>query len=471
MKIEIVAGAPSGVDLARFHRQGTFRQAGVKPVEFSGKKLTRLMLREGSRRVLHVGLGEGTGVATNLLRQAAGLAVKTLLKAGAEEVALELGPHAAEAQAFVEGALLGAYKFEEFRLPSDRRPNALKRLLLVAARPELGPIRPLAQRGRILAEATNYVREIGNQPGNVVTPADLARRARALAATWKMTCRVWDESALRREGFGGIVAVGQGSVNPPRLIVLEYRGGRRGAPPVALVGKAITFDSGGLSIKPWDRMDEMKFDKMGGCAVLGILRAAAELKLPCNLVGIIASAENMPSANAYRPGDLIRTWDGKVIEVLNTDAEGRVVLSDALGYAVKTYQPSLLIDMATLTGACVVALGASRAGLFTENESLRRRFWELGTRTGDLVWPLPMAEEFEEQIKSEIAVVKNSAGREGAACTAATFLRHWVGKTPWIHLDIAGPAWITKERPHLEPGATGFGVRLITEYLREQKGH
>lgn len=400
------------------------------------------------------------------MRQAAGMAVLSLLKIGAKEVAMELGNLSAYGQAVVEGAVVAGYKFETFRPAASRRKNALVKLSLVTQKADVPKVKASARVGQVLGEATNLTREVGNQPGNRITPATLAAQAQTLASKLKLKCRVWDEPALHRAGFGGILAVGKGSANPPRLIVMEWRGGRKTETPFAVVGKAITFDSGGISLKPGARMDEMKFDKMGGCAVLGIMQAAARLRLPINLVGVIVSAENMPGSRAYRPGDLVETWDGKVIEVLNTDAEGRVVLADALAYVRETYKPRLMIDLATLTGACVVALGTGRAGLFTQDKRTRDQLWELGERTGDLVWPLPMGEEYTEAIKSEIALVKNAGGREGGACTAASFLSHWVEKTPWVHLDIAGTGWITKALPHLEAGATGFGVRLVTEFLR-----
>jgi leucyl aminopeptidase len=281
-----------------------------------------------------------------------------------------------------------------------------------------------------------------------------------------MTCRVWDEAALKKEKFGGILAVGQGSANPPRMIALEYKGGRKDARPIVLVGKAITFDTGGISIKPADKMDEMKFDKMGGCAVLGAMKAIAALKLPFPVVGLIASAENMPGSRAYRPGDIVTSYDGKTIEVLNTDAEGRVVLADALAYARLHYKPRYMVDFATLTGACVIALGPHRAGLFTGDATLRQEIMKAGRSTGDQVWELPLGDEYDEMIRSDVALVKNTGGREGGASTAASFLKAWVEDVPWAHLDIAGTAWTTRDLPHLEKGATGFGVRLIVEALQ-----
>ena len=454
------------VDLVAFR----FKEDGLIPTiaeaEFSGGRNALCLIREKGRRVLHVGLGPKDRFGPDTLRQAAGVAAKALLRIGASRVAFDTRRFASNAQAIVEGAVLASYRFDDFKAPSARRSHSLQAVWLWVGQKDLRSVSSAAEAGLILAEATNLTRHVGNQPPNIMTPAVLATDAAKLARRLGVRCRVWDERALRKEGFGGLIAVGQGSANPPRLIQLEVPGPSRKAPTVVVVGKAITFDTGGISIKPADRMEEMKWDKMGGCAVLGIVQAVRKLKLPIHLVGLIASAENMPSATAYRPSDLIRTWDGKVIEVLNTDAEGRVVLADALAYARETFKPSLMIDLATLTGACVVALGGKRAGLFTDDLTLRAQLHEVGESTGDRVWPLPMGEEYDEQIRSDAGLVKNTGGREGGACTAASFLRHWAGDCRWAHLDIAGPAMGGKDLPHLEKGATGFGVRLVTEFLR-----
>jgi len=260
--------------------------------------------------------------------------------------------------------------------------------------------------------------------------------------------------------------VGQGSVNPPRFIVLEYRGAGKRETPIALVGKAVTFDTGGISLKPGAQMDEMKWDKMGGLVVLGIMLAAAELKLPLNLIGLIPSAENMPGPEAYRPGDIITTLDGKTIEVLNTDAEGRIILADALAYARLTYKPSAIIEYSTLTGACIMALGHQRAGLFTSEEKLRDALFAAGNITGERVWPMPIDGEYKENVLSEIATAKNTSFREGSACSSASFVKLWAEEIPFVHIDIAGTAWTTKPPAHLEGGATGFGIRLTLQALR-----
>jgi leucyl aminopeptidase len=301
----------------------------------------------------------------------------------------------------------------------------------------------------------------------MVTPAVLAEKAEELAKGRALTVKVWNERHLKRDGFGGILGVGQGSTqHPPRLIVIEYRGGTKREAPLALVGKAITFDTGGISIKPSAAMDEMKYDKMGGLAVLGMMLAIADLKLPVNVVGLIPSAENMPGPEAYRPGDILTTRDGKTIEVLNTDAEGRIILADAIAHARLEYEPKAIIDFATLTGAVILALGHRRAGMFTSDEKLRDALLAASKASGEQVWWMPVDDEFKENVASEIATVKNSTFREGSACSAASFVKTWAEEIPFVHVDIAGTAWTTKPPSYLEGGATGFGIRLIVAALK-----
>jgi leucyl aminopeptidase len=465
-RIVVTQTASPGVDLVLFHTRGSFSRPGISKAEFDGEWLSTLLLHEKGTRQLHVGLGEAARVHSDTWRQAAGVAARTLVRRGGEHLALDITGNPDAAQAVVEGALLGAFKFETFRMPESRRKHRLKTLTLLADKRDILAARAGAGAGFRIAGAVNLTREIGNTPPNVITPAALAARAVSLARELRLNCRIWDERALQRGGFGGILAVGQGSINPPRFVVISPRQRLLKAPTIAVIGKAITFDSGGISIKPADRMEEMKWDKMGGCAVLGVVRAVTQLKLPVNLFGIIASAENLPGPRAYRPSDIVTTWDGKTIEVLNTDAEGRVVLADALAYARVTIRPDLMLDMATLTGACVVALGTRRGGVFATDAELGNALVAAGESTGDRLWPMPMGEEYEDQIKSDVALVKNTGGREGGACTAASFLKQWAADVRWAHLDIAGPAYTTKELPHIEKGATGFGVRLITEFLR-----
>jgi leucyl aminopeptidase len=269
--------------------------------------------------------------------------------------------------------------------------------------------------------------------------------------------------------MGALLGVAQGSTEPPKLIVLEHRPAdvaSDGTAPVVLVGKGITFDSGGLSIKPADAMEEMKFDKCGGCAVIGAMEAVARLALPIHVVGIVPAAENLPSGTAQRPGDVRRALDGQTIEIINTDAEGRLILADALAYAVSRWKPRAVVDLATLTGAIVVALGGVHAGLFANDEALAGELRCAAAGTGERLWPMPLDDDYDERIKSAVADVKNTGGRPAGAVTAARFLLKFVKDAPWAHVDIAGTAWTTEERPYLLKGATGYGVRLLVEWLR-----
>jgi leucyl aminopeptidase len=467
MKVDVRSSAQGTTDLVRFFVKGTAQPAGVPPEEFDGAASSLVLLREKNQRTLIVGLGERGKIETDTIRRAAGAAIKHLLKLGATDIALELGAQAEHALAAVEGAILASYKFVGFgKDPSKKTHAILQRLQVLVREHELIAARAQAREAEIVATISNTIRDLGNLPGNMMTPAILAAKAQELAKGRDLTVKVWNERQLARDGFGGILAVGQGSVHPPRLIVLEYNGAGRRETPVALVGKAVTFDTGGISIKPGAAMDEMKWDKMGGMAVLGLMLAAADLKLPINLVGLIPSAENMPGPEAYRPGDIITTRDGKTIEVLNTDAEGRIILVDAIAHARLTYKPSAILEYSTLTGACIMALGHRRAGLFTAEEKWRDAFVAAGKKTGELVWPLPIDDEYRENVLSEIATAKNTSFREGSACSSASFIKLWAEQIPFVHLDIAGTAWTTKPPAHLEGGATGFGLRLTLDVLR-----
>ncbi|HVM63075.1 MAG TPA: leucyl aminopeptidase [Verrucomicrobiae bacterium] len=446
----------------------------VGPKEFRGAERQLCLLHTAGKlpahRVLLVGLGNRDGYTPETLRRAMGLATKKLRDLGIERAAVQVpGDADASVRAIVEAAILAAYQFRQFKDSDDDATELKTFTLCLPARADLKAARTAVTEAQIVAEATNYARGIGNLPGNVVTPRVMADYARALAEESGLVCTVLARQELEKGGFGGLLAVGGGSANEPHLIVLEYYGSND-APTIALVGKAITFDSGGISIKPSDKMDEMKFDKCGGVAVLAILKAVARLKLPLNIIGVISSAENMPSSTSYRPGDIVTSYRGPdqrgvTIEVLNTDAEGRVVLGDALAYA-RERGAKTIIDFATLTGACVVALGNFAAGLLGNDDALQEKIRASAERTGDKVWPLPLWQEYKDKIKSDVADIKNTGGRYGGAITAAAFLAKYVGDTPWAHLDIAGTAWTTEELPYLTKGATGFGVRLVVDLLR-----
>ena len=464
-----------------FHKEPPAVPASLKPAlqhltakEFDGSDRQILLVHTSGKagvraaRLLLVGLGKPAEFTVEKLRRATGNVVKRLRDLGLDQAGLQLQPDTGEAlSAVVEAAILASYKFSEFKA----EPTTKLKGLTISTQLDLKVAKAVVQCAQIGAESANYTRAIADLPGNVVDPAVLADRARTLASEANLTCTVFDKAALEKDGFGGLLAVGGGSSREPHLIVLEYHGAPADQKPIAVVGKAITFDSGGISIKPGDRMDEMKFDKSGGCAVLGIMRAVALLKLPINLLGVIAAAENMPSATSYRPGDIVTSYKGTdprgiTIEVLNTDAEGRVVLGDAIVYARKRGAQAI-VDYATLTGGCVVALGNLAAGLFSTNASLGEQIQAAGERTGERCWPLPLWPEYREAVKSDVADHKNIGGRGASAIAGAVFLEKYAGTVPWAHIDIAGTANITEERPYLAKGATGFGVRLTLELLSQ----
>jgi len=322
----------------------------------------------------------------------------------------------------------------------------------------------------LITQAVNYARDLSNLPPNECPPSQLASLALALDGEYGIKTRILERYEMESIGLNGIVSVGKGSNNPPKLIILEYYGNADHQKPYLLVGKAVTFDTGGISLKPGDKMDEMKFDKCGGCSVLGILKAIASLGLPVNVIGIIPSVENMPSSTSYRPGDIIRMYNGKTVEILNTDAEGRIILADAMAYGVAIYNPQAIIDLATLTGACVIALGANVAAVIGTSKYLAERLSKISEKTGERIWDLPLHDEYHEQIKSTVADLKNIGGRPGGAITAAAFLSNFTNDIPWVHLDIAGTAWTqegTFERSYNPKGATGFGVRTMVKFLME----
>jgi len=457
----------------------------LKLGDFSGKaNESAVIYHNGAvvcRRIMLIGLGGKDDFDLNILRQAAGTAARKSDELGASRLGLglhivlggKLDPVAA-GQAQTEGAIAGRYDYQDY-LPADRddvKQAALMRVALLD--PAAASARQLKQGskvGTVLAEAQNRARQVANKPGNEVNPAALARQSQRWARQFGLKCRVFDEGRLAEMQMNAILAVGSGSASKPRLIILEYDGrrggrGKKSNPEVVVVGKAITFDSGGISLKPSAKMEQMKFDKCGGCAVLGIMTGLAELKLPLRVVGLIPSAENLPSQTSYRPGDIVRTYSGKTVEVQNTDAEGRMILCDALSYAAGM-KPGAIIDMATLTGACAIALGEHYAGLFSNDQALGRKLKGVSEVSGEAVWLMPSGSEYLEQMRSKVADLKNVGGREGGACTAAAFLGAFVSDVPWAHIDIAAVADTDKAQAYRGLGATGFAVRLVLEYLRK----
>ena len=447
--------------------------------DFTGKSSEVISLPVAgiaAKRVVLVGIGEEKNANAESLRAASGRAAKALARAKAKRGAIvvptlrRVKPEES-AQALAEGVVLGAYRFDKYKSGNDRPPALEGVTLLAADARQVAALRRGAKLGQLLAESVNFARELSNEPGATCTPEHLASEARKLGRAHGLKVTVFAEKELEREKMAGILTVGRGSTHPPRLIVLEHGAPAKSArkrPTLAFVGKGITFDSGGISIKPAASMDEMKHDMSGGAAVLGAMRAAALLDLPCHVIGIIAAAQNMPDGNAYVPGDIIRSAQGKTIEVLNTDAEGRIVLSDALHYAT-SYKPDAIVDLATLTGACLVALGDVACAVLGNDEKLIGRLRSAADATHERAWPLPLWEEHKTAIKGTVGDIVNTGGRNGGVSTAAAFLSHFVGETPWAHLDIAGTAWTTKETAYYAKGATGFGVRLLIELVRQWK--
>ena len=426
--------------------------------EFSGEP--GALLTDRSSSTVYAGLGERGKLDDSAVRRATGSAALALRKRAQRKVLLILEERPEHVGGAVEGFALGAYRFETFR-PKKTQPIA--ELVVLVAKEDLVSAKKAAARALLLADAANAARDIANTPGNLLYPETLAKAAQAIAAQCGLKCRVLDEKALKLGKFGGLLAVGGGSSRGPRLIELVHAGGPKGEAPLVLVGKAITFDTGGISIKPAANMEEMIFDKCGGTAVLGAMQAIAKLGLRRNVVGILAAAENMPSGTAYRPGDIVTMHNQVHVEIVNTDAEGRMVLGDALSWARSEHKAASIINLATLTGACGVALGDSAAGLWSNDDAFKAEVLRAAQESGERVWPMPLFPEHTERIRSEVAQIKNSGGRLGGACTAAAFLKVFAGDTPWVHLDIAYTAHCSKDSHGLAAGATGFGVRTLVQ--------
>jgi len=441
--------------------------------EFSGKQnKTRMIHTLGkmpAERLVLVGIGKRRDLSQDRIRQGAGSAMQALRGTGIKGCATLL--HMAGEgdngilQATVEGAALGGYGFSQYKTKSEDKNGIEEVEVLFPPGSSVEMAERVVADAQTLCEAVLFVRDLVSQPGNVSTPIYLAEKAMEMSAKYGISCQVMERDEIERNGMEALLAVAKGSRQPPRFIILEYMAAGRKVRPTVLVGKGITFDSGGISLKPREGMEKMKDDMAGGAAVMGALMAAAALKLPVNLVGLIPAAENLPGGEAYKPGDVVKSMSGQTIEIVNTDAEGRMILCDALHYAQR-YRPASVIDLATLTGACVVALGSVASGMMGNDEGLKKAIRSAGDKCGERVWELPLWEEYGELIKSDIADMKNAGGPEAGTISAAWFLQNFVGKSRWVHLDIAGTAWMDKDRPYMPKGATGVGVRLLVEYLR-----
>jgi len=444
---------------------------GRKEFESDRDRISILHSRGKIRRILVIALGKKDEYTSDVLRSAAGRVTRRVreLEFTSFGFVLDQSNSLEDVQALVEGSELGLYTFDQYK-SSARKPEVKEMGILLNDR-TLKKSGQVIAKGQIIARSVAFTRDLSNLPSSDCTPSILSSHSMKLSKRGKVKVRVIEEEEMMTLGFGGVLAVARGSHEPPKFITLEYSGDKRGGSPIVLVGKAITFDSGGISIKPSEKMNEMKHDKSGGATVIGVIKAAAELKIPINLVGLVPATENLPGGGAYKPGDIVRFHNGKTAEILNTDAEGRLILADALAYAQR-YKPQAIIDFATLTGACIIALGNVASGLMGNHPVMNQRILNAADRTGERVWELPLWKEYKDQIKSDIADIKNTSGRAGGTITAAAFLSNFVGEYPWAHLDIAGTAWTqdaTPNRGYNQKGATGVGVRLMIDLLHNWK--
>ena len=455
---------------------GQLRQA-LRSGEFSGKSGESIFFQPAgalpAARVLILGLGKKGETTLEDLRKAAGKAMQEISTRKVSGAALALplcdaqkSDCASRTGAVAEGLLLASYRYDRFlndqAKDSRKLPKSLA--LIIDDNRDKPACEKAVGKAEKLYRAVALARDLVNTPGNIKSPAYLAEQAKEASKQSKLTCKVLGKKELEKEGCGALLGVAQGSIREPHLIILEHKGGKKDESPVALVGKGVTFDSGGISLKPGEKMDEMKMDMAGGAAVIGTLLAASLLELPLNLVGIVPTVENMPSGTAYRPGDILTSLSGQTIEVLNTDAEGRLILADALTYA-KRFEPELVVDLATLTGACIIALGNHASAILGNDEKLIQDLQEAGEKSGERIWQLPLWDDYDQLLKSDVADMKNIGGRAAGTITAAAFLQRFAKDFRWAHLDIAGTAWRDQQQPYCTKGGTGVGVRLLIEFL------
>jgi leucyl aminopeptidase len=439
----------------------------VSSGEFKGKPLDAAVLHRPAgfkaRRLLVIGAGKPADFTPAELRKAAGAALRQLKAKGAKTIALALDEDYSAPEhvaAAAEGAVLGDYEPDRYKTEKDDKKTVDG--FTVAVPTQTAALEEALRRGRIIAESQNFTRDLVSEPANKLSPSLLAGRARQVAADVGLQCEVLDQNRMQQLGMGALLGVAQGSSEPPVLVILRYRpeGAGAGETHLGLVGKGVTFDTGGISIKPADGMEKMKYDMAGGGAVIGAMRAIAQLKPAIPVTAFIPAVENMPGSRAQRPGDIVTTLSGKTVEVLNTDAEGRLILADAITYA-KRLGCTHLVDAATLTGAIVVALGYVNVGAFSNNDALLARVLSSAKAAGEKMWPMPLDDDYKDSLKSPFADIPNIGNRWGGAITAAMFLKEFVEDTPWVHLDIAGTAWLEECKPFLAKGPSGIPVRTF----------
>ncbi len=427
-----------------------------------------------AKRIMLVGLGMKKDITMDKIRQAAGTTATTVRGMGINKVTSVIDsaeiPYTTSSewyQAYVEGFILALYSFQKYKnIPPEEQKEPKNLTLFLPNREPLKSVQAAVRNGQIIADAVYFTRDLINTPAQDKSPAALADSAKRFSKELDIRCTVLSKPELKKLNMGGLLGVSQGSSQPPKFIILEYNARAKKQDVIVLVGKGVTFDAGGICLKQAKDMDQMKSDMSGGAAVMGAVQAISRMKLPQHVIGLIPCTENMPGGSAIKPGDIVKFYSGKTAEVVNTDAEGRLILADALGYAEK-YKPNAVIDLATLTGSCVVALGNVVTGMMGNDEELKKRVRMAGEKSWERVWELPLWDEYQEQIKSDIADIKNTGGPHAGAITAACFLSKFTEKYPWVHLDIAGTSWSEKNKPYLQKGAVGIGVRLLVQLIQD----
>jgi len=468
--------ALGGVTLEVDREAGGVIADAIASGEFKAKPAESLMVHAKGRpygRVLAVGLGDSAKFEPSLLARYAGAAVRYLGRRNVSEIAIVLpeqarGLETTCASLIAEGAIAGSFETGTYQTEPEKK-IAVTSVAVLSSGLDKGAVERGIARGTAIGEAVNFARRLALTPANDMTPTHLAQEATAAAKSSGLTIDVLDEDRARKEGMGSFLSVAQGSAQPPKFIVMRYEGDPGSKELLALVGKGITFDTGGISIKPADRMEEMKYDMSGGAAVIATMRALGELKPKINVVGIVPATENMPGGKATKPGDIVKAMNGTTIEVINTDAEGRLILADGLCYA-KKLGAGKIVDTATLTGACVIALGHAAAALVSNNDAFANEFLSAAKVSGERYWQMPYYEEYSNQMKSDVADLKNTGGRAAGTLTAAAFLRTFAGDTPWIHLDVAGTAYLENESAWQAKGPTGMPVRALVSLVETLAG-
>ena len=459
---------------------GGFISNSLQNKDFTGKLNETVMIptykKSIPKRILLVGLGKATGLSSDKIRQAVGTVTRViqgkkfknpsmlLYKTEYKGISIE-----DTTRSVVEGVLLSLYNFTMYKTLKKKDKATINNFTLIVQKKDvLAKVKSVAKNTQTVAEAVCFTRDIVNMAGSDATPTFLANKAKEIARKTGVKCRTLSRPDMKKLGMGGILNVSRGSSQPPKFIILEYNTRKKNSDTIVLIGKGVTFDSGGISLKPGSGMDLMKADMSGAAAVLGAFKAISNLKPANHIVGLVPCTENMPSGSALKPGDIIKCMSGKTVEILNTDAEGRLILADAIAYA-KRYKPDAVIDLATLTGACVATLGTFTSGMLGNNDKLKERVKQAGEKSHERVWELPLWKEYYELIKSNIADIKNTGGRYAGTITAACFLGEFVEDFPWVHLDIAGTFLVEKDTPYIRKGATGVGVRLLTQLILDWK--